>query len=291
MNRPALQRTACCARHLRIRGMAFVMAFCLLAPVVSGADRSLSRLVGDLSGKDAVARFTAEEQLVKMGDKAVAALKPLATSPGFTPARQYAIIVVARIGNEKAVRLLLDILEKEQDVKVRALACKHLGRLGVEEAVPLVGKWLFGIKGKNFKGAYPGYPASPTLAWLEHVYALREIGSEKGIPILEKMAAARHGGPGGRQLMKAYRNNLNELKKEARFWKAVRRTRGLEKHVKLLFAFFRKDTLALIRLHRVKVVSGGREGRWVLEDMKTHSDANLRKAAAALLENYGKLQP
>ncbi len=251
-------------------------------------DGDTSELVAALGGEDAVARFLAEEQLVEMGDYAVAALEPLATSSGYAPARQYAIIVLARIGSEQSIRLLLDILEEEPDVWVRALVSRHLGRLGVEEAVPIIGKWLYSIRGKSFEGWYPGI-SKPTLAWLEHVYALREIGSEKGIPILEEMRKTRHGGRGGPSLRSAYQVNLNELKSQAEFWRAVRRVPDLERHARLLFDFFRRDTLALIRLYRDKVVRGGLEGQWVLEDMKNHPDARLQKAAAAVLSNYRKL--
>lgn len=78
------------------------------------AESHSAGLVGALRGEDAVARYRAEEQLVTLGDEAVEALGPLATSPGLAPARQYAIIVLARIGNKKAIRLLLDILRNEQ---------------------------------------------------------------------------------------------------------------------------------------------------------------------------------
>jgi len=254
-----------------------------------------SELVKALAGEDAVARFMAEEQLVEMGDAALPALNPLAASPGFTLARQYAINILARIDSGKSIRLLLNVLEKEPDVKVRALICKHLGRLGVEDAVPIIGKWLLTIQGKSFKdwgrvpkGGHPQVLTAP-YAWIVHVYALREIGSEKGIPILEKMLKAKHGGSAGRALKKVYQQNLNELKQESAFWNAVRQIPKLEKDVKLLFHFFRRDTLSIIRLYRDKVISLGIEGRWVLEGMKNHPDENLREAAARLLKAYDKL--
>ena len=255
----------------------------------SDGGRNASELAAALSGEDAARRFLAEEQLVEMGDEAVAALKPLATSSGITPGRQYAIIVLARIANEEAIAILLEILEKEPDVKLRALVCTHLGRLGVEEAVPVIGKWLFTIEGESVPGWYPGV-SKPTLFWLEHVYALRAIGSEEGIPILERMQKTRHGGQGGGSLRMAYQECLVELKSQAEFWRAVRRVPGLEPDVKLLFEFFRKDTLASVRLYRDKVVRGGLEGRWVLEDMKNHTDEELRKAAGSLLTHYGNLR-
>jgi len=121
----------------------------LLAAELRTTQGSHSELVNALAGEDAVARYRVEEQLVEMGDKAVVALKPLATSSGFTPARQYAIIVLARIANEKAIALLLEILEKEPDVKLRALVCTHLGRLGVEEAK---------VKAKPGERACPSLP-------------------------------------------------------------------------------------------------------------------------------------
>jgi len=254
-----------------------------------------AELVSALAGEDAVARFLAEEQLVKMGDAAVPALEPLATSSGFTLARQYAINILVRIGSKKAIRLLLRILEQEPEVKVRGLICRHLGRLGVEEAVPIIGKWLFTIQGKSFNdwnGPKGGHPQvlTPVYAWIVHVHALREIGSEKGIPILEKMLTKKHGGKAGRALRLAYRQNLNELRREAAFWNAVRQVPGLEKDVKLLFQFFRRNTLSLIRLYRDKVVHLGLEGRWVLEDMKNHPDEKLRQATTALLEEYDNLK-
>jgi len=83
---------------------------------------------------------------------------------------------------------------------------------------------------------------------------------------------------------------LYELKQQVLFWDKVRRVRDLEPHVRLLFNFFRKDTLAWMRLYRDKIIRGGLEGRWVLEDMKNHPDEKLRKAAAVVLRNYGKLQ-
>lgn len=255
----------------------------------SDGGRNVAELVAALSGEDAVARFLAEEQLIEMGDEAVAALNALATSSGYTPGRQYAIIVLARIANENAIAILLEILEKEPNVKLRALVCTHLGRLGVEEAVPVIGKWLLTIEGKSLPGWYPGV-SKPTLFWLEHVYALRAIGGEKAIPILQRMRKTRHGGQGGGALRMAYQECLVELESQAGFWRAVRRVPDLEPDVKRLFEFFRKDTLALVRLYRDKIVRGGLEGRWVLEDMKNHPDEKLRKAAGTLLTHYGNLR-
>jgi hypothetical protein len=254
----------------------------------SGDGRNAFHLAAALSGEDAVARFLAEEQLVEMGDEAVAALKPLATSSGFSPGRQYGIIVLARIANEHAISLLLEILEKEPDVRLRALVCTHLGRLGVEEAVPIIGEWLFTIEGESLPGPYPGV-SKPTLFWLEHVYALRAIGSEKAIPTLERMRKTRHGGQGGNAMRMAYQECLVELESQAKFWGAVRRVPGLEPDVRLLFEFSRKDTLASVRLYRDKIVRGGLEGQWVLEDMRNHTDEKLRKAAGRLLTHYGNL--
>jgi len=252
--------------------------------MVSQASDLVSALVGD----DAVARFMAEEKLVEMGDAAVPILEPLATSPGFTPKRQYAINILARISSEQAIDLLLRILEQEPDVKLRALICWHLGRLGVEEAVPIIGKWLFTIQGREFNPEGQPQSANKWYAWIEHVHALREIGSEKGIPILEKMLRTKHGGRVGKQFTIAYQQSLDELRQEAAFWSAVRRVPGLESEAKLLFQFFRRDTLALIRLYRDKVIHLGIEGRWVLEGMKNHPDEKLRKAATALLSNLDK---
>ena len=61
--------------------------------------------------------------------------------------------------------------------------------------------------------------------------------------------------------------------------------------VKLLFHFFRRDNLAIIRLYRDKVIRLGIEGRWVLEGMKKHPDEKVRQAATAMLKNYDKLRP
>ena len=187
------------------------LAIFLLFHILSAAAEVDTRLVNALAGEDAVARFMAEERLVQMGDAAIPALEPLATSSGFAPARQYAINVLAQIGSEQAVHLLLRILEEEPDVMVRALICRHLGRLGVEEAVPIIGKWLFTIRGKAFD--YGGEPQVVNLwyAWAVHVHALREIGSEKGIPVLEEMLSVDHGGRAGREFTNTYRENLREL--------------------------------------------------------------------------------
>jgi len=276
-------------------GLAVILCFQVILVNISEPQDKLFELVSALEGEDAVARFMAEEQLVEMGDTAVPALEPLATSSGFTIPRQYAINVLARIESEQSIRLLLRILEQEPEVKVRALICRHLGRLGVEEAVPIIGKWLFTIQGKSFNdwdGPKGGDPQvlTPAYAWIVHVDTLREIGSEKGITILEKMLTMKHGGRTGRALMTVYQDNLNELKKETDFWNAVRQIPGLEKNVNLLFHFFRRDTLALIRLYRDKVVRLGLEGRWVLEDMRNHPDEKLRQAATALLKEYDKLK-
>jgi len=276
-------------------GLAVILCFQVVLVNISEPQDKPFELVSALEGEDAVARFMAEEQLVEMGDVAVPALEPLATSSGFTLPRQYAINVLARIESEQAIRLLLRILEQEPEVKVRALICRHLGQLGVEQAVPIIGKWLFSIQGKSFNdwdGPKGGDPQvlTPAYAWIVHVDTLREIGTEKGIPILEKMLTMNHGGRTGRALMTVYQDNLNELKREAAFWNAVRRVPGLKEHVKLLFDFFRRDTLALIRLYRNKIIHLGIEGRWVLEDMNNHPDGKLRQAATALLKEYDKLK-
>jgi hypothetical protein len=125
---------------------------------------------------------------------------------------------------------------------------------------------------------------------MEHVYALWRIGGEEAIAILEKMVKTRHGGDAGQALMITYRQHLTELKTEATFLHAVRRVPGLESHVKRLFNFFRNDNLAIIRLYRDKVVRGGLEGRWVLEDMQNRSDPELRQAAITLLKHYEEIQ-
>jgi len=263
--------------------------------LASSTQEDPAELVSALAGEDAVARFTAEEKLAEMGNEALPALEPLAISPGFTLPRQYAINILAQIESEQSIRLLLRILAQEPEVKIRALICRHLGRFGVEEAVPIIGKWLLSIRGKSFKDwDSPGGGApqvlTPAYAWIVHVHALREIGNEKGTEILEKMLTTKHGGRTGRALTTSYQENLRELKKEAKFWGAVRQLPGLEQHLKLLFHFFRRDTLALIRLYRDKVIHLGLEGRWVLEDMKNHQDEKLRQAAIAVLKEYDNLK-
>ena len=259
-----------------------------------GADQPSERLVEALSGDDAVARFLAEEKLEAAGNRALPALERLAASPSYAPGRRYAINIVARIGSRDAIRLLLRILEREPDVMARAWICRHLGRMGVEEAVPIIGKWLLTIHGRPMDfggGDRYGNPriATRSYAWALHVHALREVGSEEAIRLLEEMLKKQHGGKGGRGLMRAYRDALAELQKEAAFWRAVRSVPGLEPHVKLLFDFFRRDTVALIRLHRDKVIRSGLEGRWVLEGLKEHRDARIRQAATVLLREYHKL--
>ena len=263
-------------------------------------DHDASELVDALQGEDAVARFLAEEQLVEMGDAAIPALEPLAAAPGISAAREYAINILGEIGTKKAIEVLLAILDREQEPLVRAVVCRHMGRLGVEEAVPVIGRWLYTVQGKSF--AWTHYkdnrklmgsrrPLSPAFAWMEHVYALRGIGGESGIPILETMVKTRHGGEAGKQLMKTYREHLAELNRESEFLTGVRRIPGMESQVKRLFDFFRRDDLAIIRAYRAKVIRGGTEGRWVLEDVQKHPDARLSRAAASLLSSYGGLAP
>jgi hypothetical protein len=125
---------------------------------------------------------------------------------------------------------------------------------------------------------------------MRHAHALREIGSEKGIPILEDMIQAGHGGPGAKPLLKDYADCLRELKKEAAFRAAVRALPGLEDHMKVFFDFCRRSDLARMRLYRMKVIDGGRQGRWVLEDLSKHRDAKLRDAAGALLKSWDVLE-
>ena len=289
------QSAKCCCAALP---MLLCSTLSLVAEDVTESIDFISRsssLVSALAGEDAVAKFMAEEQLVEMGDAAVSVLEPLATSPRLTLARQQAINVLARISSEKAIQLLLRVLEQEQDVKVRSLVCRHLGRLGVTEAVPIISKWLFSIQGKSLSdwdGPKGGDPQVLTraYAWIVHVHALREIGSEKGIPVLERMLAKKHGGKAGRALTLACRQSLSELEREAAFWNAVRRVPGLERHVMLLFRFCRRDALALMRLYRDKIVHLGLEGRWVLESMVNYPDEGLRRAAAALLREYDNLK-
>ena len=284
-----------------LHGLIALLALLLLAEEAVGraartADQQpgAAELVEALSGEDAVARLLAEQQLVQMGDRALPALEPLAMSPGYSPARQHAIHIVARIGSPAAVRLLLRTLEDEHDVRARGLVCRHIGRMGIEEAVPIIGRWLTTIRGKpvDFGGGDRwGNPRVKTrsYAWVLHVHALREIGSEKGVPILEQMLKRPHGGKAGRSLTRAYGEALTELRREAAFWKALRRLPGAQKHARILFSFFRKDTLALIRLYRDKVIRLGVEGRWVLESMADHPNFELRRAATALLKEYGRL--
>jgi hypothetical protein len=251
-------------------------------------------LVAALDGEDAVARFLAEEKLVAAGDRALPALARVAASPGYSPGRRYAINVLAHIGGPEAIRILLRILEGEPDVMARAWVCRHFGRMGVREAVPVIGKWLLTIRGKPMDfggGDRYGNPrvATKSYAWALHAHALREIGSEEAIPLLETMLEKPHGGRGGRQVTRAYGDALAELKREAAFWAAVRRVPGLDAHAKLLFDWSRGDTLARIRLYRDKITRSGLEGRWVLEGLGRHHDEPVRRAAAALLQAYDRL--
>lgn len=279
--------------------MNFVVVLSILVPAVSYAEQSPSQLVMALSGEDVVARFMAVEELVTMGDAAIPALEPVATSLGITIERKYAIGILGSIGTERAVEILLRILKEEQDVHVRGMVCHHLGWLGVEEAVPILGRWLFTIQGKDFDWLDPRdgkiiYGSArilcPVSAWMEHVYALWRIGGEEAIAILEKMAKTRHGGDAGQELMFTYKQHLIELTKEAAFLDEVRRVPGLEDQVKRLFSFFRSDKLAIIRLYHDKVIRGGLEGRWVLEGLKNHPDPELRQAATTLLKHYEEIQ-
>ena len=271
---------------IRLAGLTILLCFLTVFEAIS----EISDPISALSGEDAVARFLAEEELVDMGDAAIPILEPLVTSSGFTLERQYAVNILARISSEQAIRLLLRVLAEEPDVRMRALICRHLGRLGVEDAVPIIGKWLLIIKGKPFDPEGEPQATNTWYAWIVHVHALGDIGSEKGIPVLEKMLKTKHGGRVGKQFTIAYQQNLNELKREVAFWNAVRQIPGLEGHTKLLFQFFRHDTLAIMRLYRYKVTHLGIEGRWVLEGMKNHHDEKLRQAATALLNNYDTLQ-
>ena len=252
-------------------------------------------LVEALTGKDAVARFQAEERLVVLGDAALPALGRLAASRGHTPAREYAINILARIASPKAVRLLCEILQKEPNVMVRGVICQHLGRMGVAEAVPIICKWLLTIEGQSLGiggGDRWGNPmvVTTSYAWVRHVHALRNIGREEAIPVLEQMQRAGNGGRGGKRLMRAYQDDLRELRSEAAFWRSVRAVPGLEDEVARLFRFFRRDPLALIRLYRDKVIGLGTEGRWVLEGLQKHSDPRLSEAAERVLAHYGKLR-
>lgn len=256
-------------------------------------NHTASDLIHALTGEDAVARFMAYEQLIEMREVALPLLRPLATSPGFTVPRQYALHILAHIDSAQSIHLLLRILEQEPDIRVRALICRHIGQLGVEEAVPIIGKWLFTIRGKplmDWNGPYVPHILTPAYGWLVHVHALREIGSEKGIGILQQMLGTKHEGNAGKALMKAYQTNLSELQREAEFWNAVQSVPGLEPDVKLLFQFFRRDTLARMRLYRDKVLRLGLEGRWVLEGMKNQPDEKLSRASVALLNVYDDIR-
>ncbi|MBM4039627.1 MAG: hypothetical protein FJ290_14055 [Planctomycetes bacterium] len=262
---------------------------------VRSAERAPSDLIRALGGEDAVARLEAEETLVAMGDAAIPGLERLATSPGYTVERQYAFNILAAIRTQKAIAVLLHVLEQEQDVMPRGALCQHLGRLGVEEAVPIIGKWLLTIQGQPVDiggGDRYGNPMVVTrsYAWVRHVHALRNIGGEQATPILEKMLAKPNTGKGGERINRACRTDLAELKREAGFWQAVRRVPGLEAEAKRLFAFFRTDTLALIRLYHDKLIERGTEGRWVLESLERHPDGAVARAAKAMLAHYGKLK-
>ncbi len=255
-----------------------------------GGEPRVSKLAESLAGDDAVARYLAEEQLVEMGDAALPALKPLVLSEGLTPARRDAFGILARIRTPQSIRCLLDVLEGEKDLQVRGVVCGHLGRLGVEEAVPVIGKWLMTVRGQTFRRK-EWWESGPWTDWILHVHALREIGSEAGVPLLGALLQAKNPGEGGAQLMRSYREDLEDLRQEKHFWAAVRGVEGLEPRVKRLFASFRTDTLAGIRLYRTGVVRLGIQGRWALEGMTHHPDAQLREDAAVFLKHYDRLQP
>ena len=158
------------------------------------------KLVRALSGEDAVARFQAEQQLLGMADEAFPALERVARTPGFAPSRRHAINILARIASRKSIDVLLRMLEADRDVRVRGLICHHVGRLGVEEAVPIIGKWLLSNRGKPVSRMRHPVVLTEGYEWMRHAHALREIGSERGIPILERMLEVKHGGPSGRDL-------------------------------------------------------------------------------------------
>jgi HEAT repeat protein len=243
-------------------------------------------MVKALGGGDAMSRFLAGEGLIEMGDGALAALEPLAKSPGYTPERQRAIHIIGRIGSPRAGSLLVAILEHEEDVRIRGLLCMHLGRMGTEEAVPVIGRWLLTIRGKVMDSWDKPEVLTPTYEWMRHVYALEEIGSEKGIPVLEEMVMVPNPGRGGKEFTRACQESLGELRREAAFWKAVREVAGLEREAKVLFEFCRKDTLAVMRMYRTRIVGLGTEGRWALQDLAKVDNAEVQRAAGAMLAHY-----
>jgi hypothetical protein len=161
--------------------------------------------------------------------------------------------------------------------------------MGVEEAVPVIGKWLLTIRGKTLDSWDKPVVTTPTYQWIRHVYALEEIGSEKGIPILEEMLRAPNPGRGGKEFVRACQDSLQELRREAAFWKTVRGVPGLEEDAKKVFALCRKDTLAGIRLYRVNIMALGLEGRWALEDLPKVKEEDVRRAAETLLKDYDAL--
>jgi hypothetical protein len=274
--------------RLILRPAVAALALCLL---VRGAGaESPRKLVAALSSDDAVARFAAEEQLIAAGDVALDALERPATSRGSDPTRVRAIHIVAQIGTPRAQALLLRILEREPDVQVRGLVCRHLGRLGVEDAVPVIARWLRTIRGRPIPRVQHPVVLTDNYGWMCHADALREIGSETGIPVLEEMIRAGHGGAGAQMLMRTYREALFELQREQTFRRAARGVPGVEAAADVLFDFFRRDTLACIRLYRMKLVALGTEGRWVLEDLRRHPDAKVRDAAKTLLAAWPRLQ-
>jgi hypothetical protein len=265
-----------------------VLTLCVLvSDAVAGTPREL---IAALSSDDAVARFEAEEKLIASGDASLAAMAGHATSRGSGPVRVRVIHIVGQIGTPRAQALLVRILAREPDVQLRGLVCRHLGRLGAEEAVPVIGKWLQTICGKPMPRMQHPVVLSDNYGWMCHADALREIGSEEGIPILERMIRAGHRGPSAQAFMRTYREALFELQRERTFRHAVRGVRGAEAAADALFGFFRRDTLARLRLYRMKLVALGTEGRWVLEDLRRHPDGKVRDAAKKLLATWPRLQ-
>ena len=168
---------------------------------VSAQTIKIERLIQELNNSDWDNRMKAEEALAEIGNQAV---EPLiaALKNKHEKVRLHAAGALGRIGNSKAVKPLITILEgKKSDYDVKNMAIWALGRIGEPAVKPLIAA----LKDKNWHGQNKVAEALDKIGWkpsnesdkLLHLAAKREWSElvKVGNPATEVLVAALRNEP------------------------------------------------------------------------------------------------
>jgi HEAT repeat protein len=268
------------------------------APAARGdsPEAQLSQWVNDLAGPDAVADARAAQNILKVGDPAVAPLAQLAANGQSLAPRLIAIELLGQIATPRAIDVLLQLLAQEKNLAVRGQVCIQLGYARERRALPIITQWLQTIGPKALDDVPGPKEAQPSTCYIRHIEALGMIGDERAVPILQQFIAKippgiGYGGFVSNFVKQAAQEAIEEIREQAVFWAAVRGQPGLEQKIAPLFAHIRRDRLARFRLHEDQIIRRTEQAKSILQLLSSHPDPAVSSAAKNLLAQWQTLAP